>query len=337
MMQTKLLHFRQMTVVCLLGIFLSAGCSLPTPEPNGTASSSPGVGSTPLSPDSTSSPGAPTPESEGAMILSTEGSVSLKPKGATAFAPILEKVYFMAGDQLQIGQNSFARVSCTTAICRLGMGTYDACCTSACEQVVAMMRTTGSDAPIKRSELAPGDARDLNAAERSIRELNVGEVTTQFLITQLYSGWKLQETNQELDRLNKQLKDPDAQRELKELYQPIRRKTAEINLNANRVGDAEKLYLKNLKSDSRTSELNPTAAEIEKAAAHKGLAETDVKRGKPAEAIRNLEAAKDIYQKQGDTGAVAETEKRIVNIRSHQPINNPARAIERAPARRTQP
>jgi hypothetical protein len=181
-----------------------------------------------------------------------------------------------------------------------------------------MMRVTTGDTLIGRAELSPADASALNDAEKRIRELKLGGVTTQFLMTNLYSGWKLQETNQELDRLTIQLANPSAKEELKGLYLPVVRKTGDLHLKVNRVEDAKKLYSINISSASQGSGLNQKAAEKEMAAAYTGLAEAEMKTGEDTKAIRNLEKAKDIQLKQGEIKPAEETQKRIVNIRSLQ-------------------
>ena len=337
-MQEKLSHLLLLTVLCLLVLSASACNGNRTGGPNGNATppASPSSDSVTPSPEVSVSPdpSAP-PDAEGTMILSTEGTVNLRPQGATAFAPIFEKVWFMPGDELQVGQNSVAKVLCQAGICRLNTGSYTTCCTSECAVVVRMARTTGGGAPVKRIELSSAEAIVLNESERKIRELNLGQVTTQFLITNLYSGFKLEETNQELDRIDAQLADPAAQQELKALYKPMIRKTGDLHLKVNRVGAAEKL-LERLNTVTPTNTLNPRAAEKEKAASHAGLAEVETKRGNKTEAIRNLEKAKDIYVKQGDTKAVADTEKRIDKVRTIQQID-PNRLKSVVPLKKPQP
>jgi tetratricopeptide (TPR) repeat protein len=335
-MQEKLSHFLLLTALCLLAVLAASACNrTPNENPNGNPTPSPGP-ATP-SPEVSVSPDPSAPsDSEGTMILSTEGTVNLRPQGATGFAPILEKVWFMPGDELQVGQNSLAKVLCDSGICQLRMGNYNTCCTSECAVVVAMMRTKGGDKPVKRIELSPAEASILNESERKIRELNLGEVTTQFLITNLYSEWRLEETNQALDRLDAQLAHPAAQRELKELYKPMMRKTGDLHLKVNRVGEAEKLYLKDLNTVTPNNALNKRAVEKEKAASHAGLAEVETKRGNKTEAIRNLEKAKEIYVNQGDTKAVADTEKRIVKVRTSQQTIQPGRKESVVPLKKPQ-
>ncbi len=253
---------------------------------------------------------------EGAMILSVERDVKLKRQGSTSFVPILSKVWFAIGDTLQIGQDSLARILCQEGICVLRSGTYESCCTGECPITVRMMRTTTGDAQwIAKTDLSSAEAAAFVDAEKNIYQLQLGEVTTQFLITNLYSGWKLKETNQQLDRLTIQLDKPEAQQELQELYRPVVRRTGDLNLRLERFDDAKKLYQLNIVSSLQTTESTKKTVANEKAASHVGLAEVYKHKGNDFEAIHSLESAKGIYLKQGETDAAAKTEKEIVNLR----------------------
>ena len=318
MRQVRLSRRLILVGVCVLPAMLGSTCRQTPPE-RPIEHASPGTTSPGTSSPCTSGIVSPIPAgADGTMILSTEGNVNLIPQGAGAPSPIKEGVWFVAGDTLDIGPNSFAKVLCREGICRLGPGKYDSCCRSECCVVVKMMRVTTGDALIGRAELSPADASAFNDAEKRIRELRLGAVTTQFLMTNLYSGWKLQETNQELDRLTIQLANPSAKEELKELYLPVVRKTGDHYLKMNRVEDAKKLYSINISSASQESGLNQKVAGQEMAAAYTGLAEAEMKTGDNSKEIRSLEKAKDIQLKQGEIKPAEETEKRIVNIRNLQ-------------------
>lgn len=245
-----------------------------------------------------------------ALILSVRKDVSLKRLGASDFVPILRNVAFRIGDLLQVGTDAAATVLCSDrGICELAQGTYSSCCSASCATQVQMMRIgAGPDTPIvKRTDLPADEVQTLNAAEASIRQLELSPLATQFLITRLHSGWKLEETNQELDMLTNQLKQPGAKEDLKDLYLPVIRKTGDMQLRRNQLDKAKELYQLNISSQSNDS--------FEKAAAHEGLATAYKQGGDKEEAVRNLETAKSIYIKQGDTKAAATTEKEIANVK----------------------
>ena len=316
-MSIRLSYFPAILVLALSVIGGACGRAGNNQALNGSAKSSPGKTT---EPNNNASPReVPTvnsdqpPSPEGAMILRGDGDVSLRRQGTPTFIPIVEKVWFSDGDTLQIGNTSSARVLCADrGLCLLGVGTYTACCTPACALEVQMMRRVGapnSGVIVKKSDLAPADAKALNEAETKIRNLDVGQVTTQFLITNLYSNWKLEETNQQLDLLSNQLTKPEARQELKELYPTVTTKTGNMHLRFNRVEDAKKLYLLNLSTSPKTSNLKETAA------AHAGLAQAYKQSGDTTQAVQNFEVAKDIYLKQGETKSAAATEKQILETK----------------------
>lgn len=247
-----------------------------------------------------------------AMIVSVEKDVSLKRKDAESFFPIFSNnnVAFKMGDTLQIGQASLADIYCENrgGICQLKTGTYLECCTGLCQLTVQMIQRSGL--PLKKSELEPAQASALNEAEGKIRALQLGQVTTQFLVTNLYSGWKLEETNQELNRLSEQLAKPEAKQELKDLYAPVMRKTGDINLKFNRVADAKKLYQQNIISTSEAKDPK------EKAAAHVALAEAYKQEGDKTKAVENFQIAKEIYVKHGETKSAQAADKKINSTRA---------------------
>jgi tetratricopeptide (TPR) repeat protein len=258
-----------------------------------------------------------------ALILSTQNVVNLKRRGSTLFAPILGRVGFKIGDLLQVGDASLATVLCKQGTCVLGLGNYTSCCTVPCQNQVAMMRRGDpTDLPtISRKELPDSEAAALISAEKGLRSLNLGPVTTQFLITTLYSNWKLNEANTELDRLSTQLTNPNAKEELKELYPTVATRTGNMHLRFNRVEDAKKLYQLSIISSP------PTADSRDRAAAHIGLAQTYKASGAKTKAVSNFETARDLYVKQGDTNAAASTERHITMTRTSPALDR--RAIER--------
>jgi tetratricopeptide (TPR) repeat protein len=225
-----------------------------------------------------------------------------------------------------------ATILCSArGICELAVGTYTECCTDTCKLQVQMLRiaNTGNPLPIvKRADLPANEAAQLNQSENSIRQLQLGPVTTQFLITKLHSGWKLEETGEELDRLQNQLAKPEAQEELKELYLPVVRKTGDMQLKINNTSKARELYELNINSAPPDS--------IEKAAAHERLGQVYSQSGDQKEAIRNLQKAQEIYVKQGDKKAAAATEKQIVTARPVGTVAQPSPAGKRGVAIRPQ-
>lgn len=328
-MRGRLPQFLMLVMLGLLAIMLGNACHRPSPGPTpGDPTRSPRADTDPgpkTSPDPFLTATPVPPAIEGAMILSVERDVSLKRQGAESFVPIVAKVWFAVGDVLQVGQTAFANVLCADRICRLGTGNYTTCCSTECAVRVAMMRVTSGDAPpVRIAELSPADAIALKDAEKGIRALNLGELTTQFLMTNLYSGWKLKETDDELNRLNIQLAKPEAKQELRELYLPVMRKTGDLHLKVNRLEDAKKVYELNLNAVSQTNNLN------EKAAAHQGLAEVYRQGGDKNQAVHNLEKAKEIYVRKGETESAVATEKQIVNVRSAPNVNKTK--VFRAPA-----
>jgi hypothetical protein len=333
-MNKSLSSFLVRSAICALGIAIAAGCNHnPPPPPNsnsGVAGNSPTPATTPLVGNSAAAgsdivPVSSTAVADEAMILSVQNDVSLKRQGASSFVPILRNVAFRMGDLLQIGNNSTAKVLCSArGICQLPMGTYNACCTDSCKVEIQMLRAenTGTPLPIvKRVDLPANEAAQLNQSENSIRQLQLGPVTTQFLITKLHSGWKLEETNEELNHLQDQLAKPAAQEELKDLYWPVIRKTGDMQLKINNTSKAKELYQLNINSAEPDS--------VEKAAAHERLGQVYSQNGDQKEAIRNLEKAQEIYLKGGDKKAAAATEKQIANTRALGPVAQPSAGTPR--------
>ena len=268
----------------------------------------------PIAPDKTASPERiPTSTNatpDESMILSVRKDVSLKRQGAPDFVPIFRNIAFRIGDMLQVGVDSTATVLCSErGICELAKGTYSSCCIAECKTQIQMLRIgTGPNTPVvKRTDLAPDEVLKLNTAEAGIRQLELSPLATQFVLTRLHSSWKLEETNQELETLTNQLKQPAAKDELKDLYLPVLRKTGDMQLKLNRLDKAKELYQLNISSQANDS--------FEKAASHEGLATVDRQSGDKESAVRNFEMARDIYLKQGNKKAVTMTEKEIANTK----------------------
>ena len=325
-------------VFCFLVITLGSACwhtrtdSPPPADNNLSAQSSPTVEPS----KSTDTATDPLTESDPALaeneawILSTQNIVNLTRKGSNTPEAVKFYTGFRLGDLLEVARDSFATALCQKGTCVLGLGNYHSCCTVPCQGQVSMIRREdSSEMPlIFRKELPPEEEARLATAEQGLRGLNLGPVTTQFLVTTLYTNWRIKEANQELDKLSVQLVNPEAKQELQQLYTPALTKTGNMHLKYNRLDDAKKMYQLTL---SRSSvEDNPR----ERAAAHVGLAQTYEVSGDKTEAITNLEDAREIYVKQGDTNAAASTEKRIEKnrtIRSVDEIKRTRPLIQKSP------
>ena len=316
-------------VICFLLITLGSSCwtrqtdTPPAPQiNNSTAQSSPSVEvEQSKATDATNQPlteSDPTLVPAEAWILSTHHIVNLTPKGTNTPIPVIIKTPFNLGDLLAVADASDATVFCTKkGTCLIGPGNYNSCCTAPCQGQVSMIRReNASDLPIiPRAELSPEEAANLTVAEKGLRDLNLGPVTTQFLITTLYTNWRIKEANQELDKLSIQLTNPDAKQELQQLYTPAVTRTGNMHLKYNRVDDAKKMYQLTLDRSSVNDDPRTRAA------AHIGLAQTNEIKGEKNEAVNNLENAKEIYVKEGDQNAAASTEKQIEKTKTIRKID----------------
>ncbi len=333
-------HFVLPFALGLLLVTLGTTCSSnqsdqPPPENrNMTAQSSPiPEAEKAKSPDVTTQPlteSDPALVPDEAWIVSAQNIVNLTPKGTSVPIAVKPSVGFRLGDLLEVGERSLATAVCSRGTCVLGTGNYHSCCTVPCQGGVSMIRReNASDLPIiNRSELPAAEAAALSDAEKELRGLNLPPVTTQYLITTLYTNWRIKEANKKLDTLTMQLATPDAKQEFKQLYGPAITRTGNMHLKYNRVEDAQKLYLLNLKGSTTADDPR------DRAAVHVGLAQTYELSGKKAEAVSNLETARDIYVKQGDSKAAASTEKQIEKtraIRGVETINKTRPMMQKSP------
>jgi hypothetical protein len=247
----------------------------------------------------------------GTEIVRVDNIVAMKKKGARDFEPISDTVQFHVGDTLQIGADSAALVSCED-LCKLGTGTYTACCTDQCKLVVQLMRsgTTGEQPFMLKRDLPPADATALAESESKLLSLGLGKTTTQFLKAKLYTSWRLKEAEEELVVLSEQLEKPEARRELGKIYAPLSLKTGNMLFRIDKKDRAIHEYQKIITNPPEASVIPPDALK-EKAAAHAALADVLVEGGKKAEAQENLKAAKSIYVKQGDANKAAAIDKKM--------------------------
>jgi len=245
------------------------------------------------------------------MIIEVKQDVSLKPKGASEFVRILRGPFHL-GDILQVGENSFAMVLCPDVnVCSLRKGVYTECCKGTCDDMIRLQPAAGENSTrafMKKADLPANELQALNTEETKIRNLGTDEVTTQFLIANLYSSWKLVEANQELDSLSQKLNKPEAAKELNTLYSPMVRKTGDLYLKINQKAAAEKTYLKGL-------ELAPvTNDKQEKAATHVSLGQLYEESGKKEQAVENFQKGKQLYEQQGNVKKAAEVRRAIVEV-----------------------
>lgn len=255
-------------------------------------------------------PENPATTNDTVMIIEVKQDVSLKPKGASEFVRILRGPFHL-GDILQVGENSFAMVLCDVNVCSLRKGVYTECCKGTCDDMIRLQPTGGENSTrafMKKADLPPDQLVALNTEEAKIRNLGTDEVTTQFLIANLYSSWKLVEANQELDSLSQKLNRPEAAKELNTLYSPMVRKTGDLYLKINQKAAAEKTYLKGL-------ELTPvTNDKQEKAATHVSLGQLYEESGKKEQAVENFQKGKQLYEQQGNIKKAAEVRRAIVDV-----------------------
>jgi len=202
----------------------SNGGSSPSPTPTEELKSA--DGNTPL-------PGIAVADT--AMIIRVEKDVRLKAKGAAVFKAILYGV-FRAGDTLQVGEQSKAWVECPDhSLCPREKGLYAECCREVCDSGIRIPPPANSASQarvvfISKSELPPSELKIFQLQETRIRDLGANEVTTQFLIADLYSSWKLVEAKDEVNNLSWKLAKPETKEELKMLYAPMWRRTGDLQL-----------------------------------------------------------------------------------------------------------
>lgn len=244
-----------------------------------------------------------------AMIFKVQNDVKLKAKGAAYFVRIVGGL-FRGGDELQVGAESTAWVSCADdRICPLGQGLYTDCCKGTCQNEIRMKPPEGQPvrAMMKKQDLPPNELQLVEANEAKIRSLGANEVTTQFLIANLYSSWKLIEANNELDKLNQTLKTPAAEQQLDTLYAPMLRKTGDLYLQVNQKGQAEQSYKKAV-------EMSQTKDPRDQADAHIKLGELYENSGQRDKAVVNLKQGQQIYEKTGEVEKAAATRRALSTI-----------------------
>jgi len=248
-----------------------------------------------------------------AMIIRVEKDVSLKVKGASDFVRILQGL-FREGDRLQVGDQSKAWVSCLgRSICPLGKGLYDECCKDVCESAILIQPPSNTESQnrvafIRKGDLPIAELQMFQLQETRIRNLGVNEVTTQFLMADLYSSWKLVEAKDELKGLMQELSRPGAKQELNLQYVPMLRQTGDMQLRIKQNWEAEDSYKKAVEL---APEFNDSR---EKADAHVTLGQFYEKTGQKEKAVVNLEQGEQLYKQSGDVKKAAATRQAIVNI-----------------------
>lgn len=254
------------------------------------------------------------PVSDGdAMIIKVENDVRLRRKGKPDFVQIPGGL-FHSGDLLRIGASSAAFVDCSgVSVCKLGTGDFSTCCGSECASRVAL-GPPASDRPrltLAIAELPADEQQQLRASETKIRGLGADEITTQYLIANLYSAWKVKEAKVEIDRFSNKLGEPEANQKLHQLYWPMVKKNADLNNKMGNRGQAEQTYRK--LTETKESEDQQT-----KAAAHVSLGQIYLQDGKKKEAIQTLQKGEKLYEIQGNR-AKAETVRESIKQIQKQP------------------
>ena len=252
----------------------------------------------------------PAVDIETAMIFRVVNDVLLKTKGSSEFARI-DGGLFHGGDELQVGQDATAWVSCADdRVCPLGHGLYTQCCQATCENEIPLKPPAGEPdrAFMKKNDLPPDELRLFQQSETKIRNLNANDVTTQYLIANLYSSWKLVEANKELDKLSQELKKPKAAQELNNLYAPMVRKTGDLYLKVDRTTRAEENYKKAVELAPRTDDPR------EKADARVTLGRFYEMSGQKEKAVVNLKEGEQLYERSGEARKAAATRRAITNL-----------------------
>jgi len=232
-----------------------------------------------------------------AMIFKVDNEVSLKSKGTADFVRILSGL-FRGGDVLRVGQQAIAWVNCPDGhVCPLNSGEYTNCCNVACANPIQLRPPTG-DGPrvmMRRMQLPPDERQKFDGAELKIRQLGTDDVTQQFLIANLYSSWKVDEARDEVKKLSQKLREPKTPDQLKQLYLPMVRKTGDLYFKIDQRAEAERSY-------NKVIELAPKVKdEKEQAAAHSSLGQLYETTGQKKAAVKNLEKATEIYDREGET------------------------------------
>lgn len=245
-----------------------------------------------------------------AMIYLVEKDVSLKARGSTAFVPILHGI-FREGDTLQVGDQSRAWVSCPDhSVCPLGKGLYAECCRDVCDDAIRIPPPANTSSQtramfISKNELPAAELQVFQTQENRIRNLGANEVTTKFLMADLYSSWKLVEAKDELKDLTQKLNEPGAKRELKMIYVPILQKVGDLQLMVEQQKEAENSYKKAVDTGARLTDPR------DKADAKVSLGEFYGMTGQKQKAVLNLKQGVKLYEKGGDTKKAEATREAI--------------------------
>lgn len=256
--------------------------------------------------DKTGNGSSPAVDADMVMIVHVDNDVRLRPKGAAEFGQVFHAPFFF-GDLLRVGDSSTAWVECNGSECPLGKGDYTKCCGGTCENGIPLRPPEGAQLTpmMRKTDLPPRERQAFDTSEKRIRTLGADEVTTQYLIANLYSSWKVAEASQEVDKLSQQLKDPEAAKKMNKLYLPMVNRTGDMYLKMDKKGQAEENYKK-------VVELAPqTKDDEQKAAAHVALGQLYKDSGRKAEAVQNLQQGQQIYEKQGNVKKADETRRAI--------------------------
>jgi hypothetical protein len=248
-----------------------------------------------------------------AMIFKVDNEVLLKSKGQSDFVRILSGL-FRGGDVLRVGQQATAWVNCPDGhVCPLNSGEYTNCCNVACANPIQLSPPPSKgDEPrvmMRKMDLPPGERQQFDAAELKIRQLGADDLTQQFLIANLYSSWKIKEAGDEVKKLSQKLQDPKAPDQLKQLYLPMVRKTGDLYFKIDQRAEAERSY-------NKVIELAPQVKdEKEQAAAHSSLGQLYETTGQKEAAVKNLEKATVLYDREGETQKATQVRRALTKVR----------------------
>jgi hypothetical protein len=239
------------------------------------------------------------------------GDVFFKPKGAGDFVRIVVDVAFSSGDTLKVGQSSKALVFCKD-VCELDAGEYTQCCTGSC-RVVVNLEPPDSERKffMKKADLPPEQARMLEERESQIANLSLAKVKTQLLRASLYSSWKLTESTGEVEALDQELDKPEAKAQLGQGYATAMLRTGDLLRQIDLKDKAAARYKKTIALDPDPA-TRPDRVDVEKAAAHRRLADINIESGNKNEASENLNSAKQIYVRRGDIDKAREIDKKRI-------------------------
>lgn len=306
-------------LIATLLISISASCDHHPEKKGKGGESNSKTGNSEASTANTNSAPNPEPAGDGdtsdddvVIILRAQNDVFLKAKGSDSWVRVVKDWPFYSGDLLRIGDASKALVDCTNP-CELSTGEYTKCCINTCT-ATNLHPPDGKPQQflMKKIDLPPDQARIFADQESAIGRLGLDVTATQFLRAKLYTAWKLNEADGEIDALGQQLDKPETKEQLGKAYAAVMLKTAELFVKVDQKDKAAQRFQKTIDLP-HAGESSSSAAET--AAAHRRLAEIYVEKGKKQEAAEHLDRAKEFYVRQGDEKKVQSINKKMLTMR----------------------